>query len=154
MPLLWGTRADALARLPGYTVSGSTAPSVTDVDAWIAEAEALLTTELQALGAATTYDSGSAAEAKLAWLAETYAVGMFKRAFASAGASAEVDAGQAEFDVFWGEVRDWRSNPTWAGASLGAGSRASDASLLTSHTTQAAASGVSYAPRFTMGEKW
>lgn len=154
MPLLWGTRAGALARLPGFTVSGSTSPSVTDVDSWITEAEQILTTELQALGAATTYDSGSAAEARLRWLAETYAVGQFRRAFATAGSSGEVDAGAAESQVFWDEVRSWRTMPTWAGSTFGGGSPTSSTKLLASDATTQPANYVASSPSFARSEKW
>ena len=154
MPLLWGTRAGATARLPGYTISGSTSPSVTDVDNWIEEAEQILTTELQALGAATTYASGSAAEARLAWLAETYAVGQFRRAFATAGSASDVDAGAQEFATFWDEVRSWRSSPTWAASTFGAGSASSSSQLAASDATNNPANYTASPPSFGRSEKW
>jgi hypothetical protein len=90
---------DIQARNPYRSITASTKPSITDVNAWIVEAEA----EINGYLAAMDFESpctNSTGKSILKNKVVTYVSGLLKKAYASAGGDGSNDDGKDDIDMW------------------------------------------------------
>ena len=98
----YATNSDVSARIPGRPLTASSDPTTTQVDAWIAEAEAMLTGVLSAQGISVPITDGGAIIMR-SWVCD-YAEGMTRLAHASASGDASNTDGQTQLDRFYATI--------------------------------------------------
>jgi len=108
----YASASNVQARLPGSsrTIGASTDPSTTDVNEYIADAEALLTGALDAAQIDTPVTSTTGTAILQAWVTD-YAEARTRKAWASAGGDGGNDDGRDELERFDERLKDITDNP-------------------------------------------
>lgn len=121
----WAAVSDVQARLTYETISASSNPTTTEVQAWLDEGEAFIVLELRAAGIATTYTDTDTTNVLTSYAAD-YATGHTKRAWASAAGNSDNEDGQIELDRFEAFLERVRNNPIAFGEALSASGSVAD----------------------------
>jgi hypothetical protein len=118
---------DIKSRLPNRLISASSKPTQAEIEAWIAEAQAMLDGTLAScLGASVPYTDANAILQLKAWICE-YAEGHTRMAHASTSGSGANDDGKDLVEHFYGRLSDIQKNPSVYGARLASGSAPANA---------------------------
>ena len=118
----YASYADVQARIPGRSISATTKPSSTQVDAWVEEAEAMILGSLGAAGITAPASSlTNPGKIVRAWVCD-YAEGMTRMAYASAGGDGANQDGKDLRESFRALTVNIRRSPQDYGAMLSAGS--------------------------------
>lgn len=150
--MTWAVLADVQARLAGRTISATSKPTSTQVEAWIAEAEAMLTGSLGAAGLPLPAAGATGATIMRAWVCD-YAEGRTRMAYASAGGDGSNDDGKDQVEGFRQLTVNIRRYPTDYGAMLAAGDAPDGASRCRGSNTDTTATTYT-APEFERDEVW
>lgn len=146
--MAYASVSDVQAHLPGRTISASTKPSISQMEAWITETEAMLNGALRASGLPAPY-AGEPASILKSWTVSRVE-GLVRMAHAATGGDGSNDDGKDLVEQFNTLLRDIRDNPSWYGAVLGGGDAPSTSVRLKSAWTDGAST--PYQPTFTREE--
>lgn len=152
----YATYADVQARMSYWTISASSDPSTTEIEAWLVEAESLVFGALQAGGNPGSYSSTAAVASLCSWICD-YAEGRARQSHANArGDGLNVDDGKDLLAKFDRLIDDILARPSLYGSRLAAGDAPATSRRLMSYVTNNAdnktvAAG-DFAPVFTKGE--
>jgi hypothetical protein len=143
---------DVQARIPARTLSATSKPSATNVEDWIAEADAMLCGSLAA-GDIPLPDAGTAgATIMRAWECD-YAEGRARMAYASAGGDGSNNDGKDLVESFKTLTVNIRRHPSDYGAML-AGGDAPEGSTKCRGSNADTSADDYIAPEFERGEVW
>jgi hypothetical protein len=117
---VYATSDDVQRRNPYRTISATSSPSTTDVEEFIAEAEAALHAALSAAQARTPVTDANGARLLKAWVLD-YCEGRVRQAYAAAGGDGNNDDGAELVQKFWERLDDVMNNATRYSSMLSGG---------------------------------
>lgn len=116
----YATSADVTRNIPGRSIGETTTPSTTDIDAWISQAEAMLTGALVAGGVSTPITNANGILIMEAW-AVLYAEGHARMTVAAGLGDGANDDGKDLIEQFNKVLDDIRADPAGIEAMLSGG---------------------------------
>jgi hypothetical protein len=127
----YATSANAVSRLAGRTVDGSSKPTLTEVGEWVDEGEALILGALSSGGAATAYTNANGLKILRSWICD-YAEGRIRQAWVAAIGGGE-DDGIALLERFYTRLDEIANNPSRYESMLAGGGSSESSSRVRSH---------------------
>ena len=128
------TTAQVIAHLPYRTIDGSSAPSTTDIDGWIEEAESVLEGVLDSAQIPTPITTAKGVKICRVWVTGAV-VGTLRQAFAAAGGDPGNNAGERDVELFNERLTDIINHPQRYAMMLGGGAGTAASRQLRSHVT-------------------
>ena len=107
----YADNTDVVARLRGRTITATSSPSTTDIDAWVVEGEAFLHGALKA-GQITAPITDATGVIVMGGWATDYAEARTRISFATAGGDSGNDDGEKQLEEFRALIKDILDRPT------------------------------------------
>ncbi len=134
MSARYATLSDVQGRVPSRTLSATTKPDTSRVQAWLDEAERMLNQALLAAELPAPYTTAGATAILGVWVTD-YAEGRVRIAFANAGGDGGNDDGERLIESFNDRLSDILTRPTFYGAWLAGGSSPAAANRVRAYVT-------------------
>jgi hypothetical protein len=151
--MAYAVATDVQARIPGRIISTTSKPSTTQVEAWIAEADAMLSGSLAAGGIPLPEVATNGATIMRAWECD-YAEGRARMAYASAGGDGANDDGKDMIESFKTLLTNIRRYPSDYGSMLSAGGDAPEGTSKCRGSNADTSADNYIAPEFERSEVW